>query len=343
MNFVTDSDPFAVTPYYYVPDSAIHGSSIASIIRTNGFRGLNKEGIHQYLEKKPDGILTCINSINKLPPNHQLRLESDKLTVHRKPDEQSCTSTLPSLLTQALQTTTTKYSRCALALSGGLDSALVLGLLRESSIPNIEVYTLATGMTDYCELELTKRTAAYYGVKLNIVWATGNDFVEALPDAIRSSETPLFNLHPVSKLLLARRMAADGIDCIITGDAADQVFSGVDAKNYLPIVGAIVKNEGLAYASPFFEPKIVHYGKTQIDENKSALRNICHSLVPEFVQVQKKKSRYAPSLDINRYWDSTCINWISKDISMPIDISSYAKKSLWITLGILINSMRGNH
>ncbi|TRY28299.1 hypothetical protein FOI67_17475, partial [Geobacillus sp. LEMMJ02] len=59
---------------------------------------------------------------------------------------------------------------------------------------------------------------------VKIVRVNEADFVAALPRTTHAVEEPMFNLHPVAKLLLAEAMAADGVEVAITGDGADQVL-----------------------------------------------------------------------------------------------------------------------
>jgi len=339
MKLLAESDSFAVTPYYYLPGSDIHGDTISSVIESAAFGKLDSVGVSQYLNKAPDGTRTCFQGISKLPPNQRLLLVNGELTTEKLPPIRLPSHNLRNLLVQALIEATAGYSRYGLALSGGLDSALVLSLLREAGVENIEVYTLATGMQGYCELEISKQTAKYFGVKLNIIHATDKDFINALPEVITSIETPIYNLHPVSKLLLARAMKADGIDCIITGDAADQAFSGSPAANYLPLVGAIMRDQEIGYVSPFFDKYVVAYGESVSDENKTTLRKLSSSLVPTFLQSQEKQPRFAPDFNISRYWNPQNINLISDHLNMTPDIQTEASRTLWTTLGMLSQNL----
>ncbi|MES2824105.1 MAG: asparagine synthase-related protein [Pseudomonadota bacterium] len=339
MQLIARGDPFSVFPYYYISGSVGHGSTISSIVTAHGCEQLDALGIKQYLNKNPDDIRTCFQEIKKLPPNCDLLLENGELTLRSQEPIISDNDNLFALLVQALRRDTAKYSRCALALSGGIDSAMILALIKEAAINNVEIYTLATGIQEYCELEVTKRTARYYGVKLNVVQASQADFVNALPDAISSCETPLYNLHPVSKLLLARAMKNNGVDCIITGDAADQAFSGSVANNYLPIVGSIMRGEGMGFASPFFDKQVVAFGLSVMDSDKSALRKLGLSLLPEFLQHQKKQPRLAPAMNVNNYWNQKCIDQIAKQLNLQPDLHNDALKMLWTTLGMLVHTI----
>ena len=82
-------------------------------------------------------------------------------------------------------------------------------------------YVVVTDMPDYCERDAALELAAQMQANVKIVRANEADFVAALPRTTHAVEEPMFNLHPVAKLLLAEAMAADGVEVAITGDGAD--------------------------------------------------------------------------------------------------------------------------
>ncbi len=142
----------------------------------------------------------------------------------------------------ALDSVVGRGQRVALALSGGLDSALLLALLATSfrgSMP--AVYVLAPrlpGGADYDESAAAVGLARSLELKATVIEAAEQDFLLGLPACAALAETPLYNAHPVAKHLLFEQLAADEIDVVITGDGADQVFAGAPSEIYLPIVGA---------------------------------------------------------------------------------------------------------
>ncbi|RCU52928.1 asparagine synthetase B family protein [Corallincola holothuriorum] len=334
MSVIYEGDPFAVFPYYYRVGSQAHGTTIAALCRDSSELKLDRQGVLQYLHRDPDGIRTCIEQVHKLTPGYRLVLDNGHLVCQPNP---VLASPLPlfDTLASALEQIVRRYSRCGLALSGGFDSALILALLQHIGADNVEVYTLASALPGYCELEITQRTAQHFGVPLRVVEADAEQFVAALPETIAATETPIYNLHPVSKLLLSQAMNADGIDCLITGDAADQVFSGVPSANYLPLVGAIVRSQQLPYHSPFFAPEVVAAGQRVADSNKTALRQLGQNLLPDWLCNQVKQPRLAPDFCLDRYWDGAAVDRLAKSLAIQPDLSSLANRTLWITLTLL--------
>ena len=131
------------------------------------------------------------------------------------------------------------------------------------------------------------------------------------------------------------------VNCMITGDGADQVFSGVSSANYLPLVGAIMRDQEMGYVSPFFDQQVVSYGEKVSDANKSQLRTLGVSLLPEFLHHQKKQPRLAPAFNLEHYWRKNAINWVSEHLNIRPNLQTDASKTLWTTLGMLVEHVFG--
>jgi asparagine synthase (glutamine-hydrolysing) len=340
MNLIASTDAYAVFPYYYAQKGCHHGRTIAEVLRGIGDYSLDSIGIRGYLDKAPDTSRTCFLEVRKLPPHHALLESTSGLRMKNRAIGESRSTDLFELLRSAISEQVPRHKKCALALSGGLDSAIVLAFTKNVLNLDIPVFTVATDMQDYCELEATRRTARHFGVDLTVLHATEADFINMLPDVIGSAEVPLYNLHPVSKMILCRRLREEGFDCVLTGDAADQAFAGASAGNYLPIVGAIIRHEKMGYFSPFFDEHVVAYGQSVTDSNKTALRELAKTLVPDFLLNQTKTPRLAPVMDISHYWDAKCIEWICETTNLECKVDDADQRTLWTTLGLLVGGLR---
>jgi asparagine synthase (glutamine-hydrolysing) len=131
------------------------------------------------------------------------------------------------------------------------------------------------------------------GVEVVVVEATDDDFISALPDALAAIEVPLYNLHPVARLLLARRVAADGHAALVTGDGADQRCAGTDGHDYLPIVAALTRTAGLSWVCPYLHPSLTELDTTTVE--KPALRALLARDLGD-VAAAPKRPRLAPHI-----------------------------------------------
>jgi asparagine synthase (glutamine-hydrolysing) len=172
--------------------------------------------------------------------------------------------TLRETLLQALPATE------AVAVSGGLDSWVLVRLLQEMGRP-ARGYTLATGIAGYCELERTQALAERFAVPLTVFRAP--DLEGALGRFLRVTRTPIYNLHPVSKLLLAEGLREAGVAEVMGGDAADQVFRGETNCDLLPLTQACFAYAGVRLHLPFQSVRV-----ETPDPNKRALRELAAEL-----------------------------------------------------------------
>ncbi len=226
--------------------------------------------------------------------------------------------------------------RVALALSGGVDSAVLAALLGARAT----VYTLESNLSGYCEAEEAQAVADHLGIALRRVRVDAEAFVGSLPDVIRGCEAPLYNLHPVSRHLLARAVRADGFDVLITGDGADEVFGGTTGGDYLPIVGALTRAVGLAAWAPFLDPAVA--ATVERDPGKRALRELAVEIgVPAEVAFRAKRPRFAPALDLGRYWDAVRIAELGRMLGRTPTRATDRACVGWTTLGLFAQDYPG--
>jgi len=150
--------------------------------------------------------------------------------------------TLRDTLAQALPITE------AVAVSGGLDSWVLVRLRQLQGRP-VRGYTIATGIPGYCELERTQAMAQQFRVPLTVFHRP--DLEGALPRFLAVTRTPIYNLHPVSKLLLAEALRDEGVAEVMGGDAADQIFRGEANCDLLPLTQACFAYAGVRLHLPF--------------------------------------------------------------------------------------------
>lgn len=185
----------------------------------------------------------------------------------------------------------------AVALSGGLDSAILLALVRELD-PSVTPLVLAPRIAAYSELAAALATARALGSTARVLDVTAEELVAATPGAIAAFEAPLYNLHPVSKWLLATRARDAGFTAVISGDGADQVFTRDVSADYLPLTSAAFETAGVALFTPFLDDEVIAtILREPPDPEKRVLRELGATLaVPAPLVLDRKVSRLAPPL-----------------------------------------------
>lgn len=141
----------------------------------------------------------------------------------------------------------------AVALSGGIDSWVLALLLRKLGYA-VRGVSLASGVAGYCEWDRVAALADMFEVPVEPIAA--EPFEAALPRFLAVTATPIYNLHPVSKLLLAEGAARLGYSRLVGGDGADQVFRCERECDLLPLTQACFHHAGVALVAPFLAPEV---------------------------------------------------------------------------------------
>lgn len=337
------TDRLGLHTCYYRIDGTGTGTSIRGLLESapESDTRLDKEGVREHLTRRVSGQRTCFRAVRPIPAGCELTDgRRVRCSAHLSANGCSAEVALEFAVGRILDDPRPK----ALALSGGLDSALILALLHQAGGTKIPVYTLASAMPGYCEIQWTRETAQAMGVRdLRVVNATEHDFVTALPATIAAAEVPLYNLHPVSKLLLARAAKEDGIEMIITGDGADQVFGTTDGRDYLPIVGALFRAANVDLTTPFADEQVIAAAENAgRDRKKSVLREIARTRVPHTILNRPKRATFAPAMEMSQYARPERTARIADELGMhaPIHATDW-DRTLWATLGLLVQLMRG--
>jgi len=326
-------DPFGFTRLFYDPARGASASTIAQLAGPGAAPDI--PAIKGFLTGERLVGRTVLREVLAVPPGYALLRTSSGLVLRAPPPAATERADLPALLRASLQGALDSGKRVALALSGGLDSALLLALLHELGARQVPAYILATGMPGYCERAAALEMADRLQARVRIVHAGAAEFCAALPDAVRHVEEPMFNLHPVAKLLLARAMAADGIELAISGDGADQVLRRDRSANYLPLCKALFDAASVRLWAPFLDDAVVsHLTGIPPDPDKHCLRNLGATLcLPERLVRGPKRSRLAPAMDLDAMVAPASLQTLASTLGLPAPaLRDDTERVLWATL-----------
>ncbi len=337
MSVLARHHPLGIHPHYYAQDSVAHNPSARALLRDMKTRAWDVEGVRAYLKCCPDGWRTCFSQVRLVPAGHELH-EQDGVCVLR-PDEtltERPGCSLEAAMKHAMNDVCCDSRRMAVALSGGLDSALVVAMLRAMGREDVPIFTLASHLNGYCELKKTREAARALGVTdLSVIETNAEEIIAAFPAAILAAECPLFNLHPVSRWILATKLRREGYEVLITGDGADQVFSCSDPRNYLPIIGALTREAGLVLRSPFLNEVVIGAAPSPTPD-KSALRVLAADFLPSMTAQGAKLPTYAPPLNVSDHWRADAIHDLASRIDSEAPKPGAEPESvLWTSLGVL--------
>lgn len=111
-------------------------------------------------------------------------------------------------------------------LSGGLDSAAILGLMTRTTSAPINAYTISFRDKNYDEAALAREMAEFAGVHHSVVSISENDLAQNFADALWHCEAPMINGNGIAKFLLSRHVRNCGQKVVLTGEGADEVLAG---------------------------------------------------------------------------------------------------------------------
>jgi hypothetical protein len=322
-------DPFGLTRLFYTTGRA--GTTVRQLLGSD--RSLDPVAIGAHLAGGVERARTCFAAVRAVPPGHELVLGAVR-SWELRAEAGDLGAALRAAIARIVDTAPRPF---AVALSGGLDSAIVLALVRELH-PSVTPLVLAPTIPDYTEVETAVETARVAGTAAAVIEVTGEEFICAVPAAISAFEAPIYNLHPVSKWLLADHARAAGFASVISGDGADQVFTRDVSGDYLPLASAAFAAAGVGLFTPFLDHDvIVRVLAMPPDAEKRALREFGRTLpIPLPLVRDRKVSRLAPpmSLGIPAAKLRDLATLVRRDLPASPDVR-------WETLALLIDSFGG--
>ena len=111
-------------------------------------------------------------------------------------------------------------NRITVALSGGVDSTLVLALLRKA-LPEIKIDAISVKFIDSVdETDIASSISRKFNADHHII--TINNFLEELPKAISIIKMPFWDTHWYHLVKIARQFSKS----LISGDGGDELFGG---------------------------------------------------------------------------------------------------------------------
>jgi asparagine synthetase B (glutamine-hydrolysing) len=282
------------------PGSGAHARDLRTLLlRVPSLRwsGLDSRGVDAAwgLVDAPDR--TCLRGVRAVPPGMALVTRAEGVAV-APASVPPCDAPLDAVLIDAASRALGSARRPVVALGGGIDGPLAVLAARRAGVVVAEALHLAIPGSSYDESAEARAAAEALGLALHEIAVTTHDLARELPRAVGLAETPLYNLHPVSRVILARVAAARGHDVLVTGDGADQASRGAtEAADYVPIVAAITRRSGMGLASPFLDDAVVALLARSPDPGKKALRELAVAWgLPRALAERGKVPAFAPAL-----------------------------------------------
>lgn len=118
-----------------------------------------------------------------------------------------------------------KYTKPAILLSGGMDSAVVASYLR----PGAVAYTFSSKETNVFDADIVraKKYCETLQLEHRLVDISFDDYKRLTPELMKRKGAPIHSIEPqIYKAALQAKQ--EGADVLLIGDAADYIFGGMD-------------------------------------------------------------------------------------------------------------------
>lgn len=147
--------------------------------------------------------------------------------------------TLETLLKNNIKNSLSKVKKITMALSGGVDSMVILSLLKETLQENTITAVTVTFSQSEDESKSAKNISEYFGIDHKIIHV--ENFLRELPLAISILKKPFYD--SMNWFYLVKNTSAYS-DAIVSGDGGDEIFGGYTFR-YSKFLELIDSNSGI--------------------------------------------------------------------------------------------------
>ncbi|MEQ8284615.1 asparagine synthase (glutamine-hydrolyzing) [Thalassospira sp.] len=151
----------------------------------------------------------------------------DTLNPSEQLDEETVLAQCEEAISQSIKDHMQSDVGYALQLSGGVDSSLVLAMTSKYADQPLDSYAVSINDDRYDEGKWRDMVTLQYPVRHKNISLSGEDFAEALPDAVKYMDGPVPHFGCVMLKLLCKELARKH-KVVLTGEGADEFFGGYD-------------------------------------------------------------------------------------------------------------------
>jgi asparagine synthase (glutamine-hydrolysing) len=250
-------DHLGVKPLYYHDDGKdlVFGSEIKALLLAGIPREVDTTALHEYLSfRYVPGPRTMFRNIIKLLPGHSmtydLKTRSKKMRQFWKlslnPDSQakpegSYVQELLAQLRKSVQMQLMSDVPLGVFLSGGIDSASMVGLMHEQGVEDIKTFSIGfDNYTDKAEEMKNARLVSDYFSTDHHEFIVGPEAMDNLPAVVWHLDEPVGVDTSVPTFLLSK-FTKPHVTVTLSGEGGDEAFGGYVQYNTLNIGEKLLK------------------------------------------------------------------------------------------------------
>ena len=232
-------DPLGMKPLYWTEsaDGVRFASELKALLTLlPSTPDLNPLAIRQYIEAQhPLYHNTPFAGIKRVLAGEALMIRDGRMKEqwrHWRVEQVEAIgeSDLVSALDDLMETVFTQHQRSdvpiGLFLSGGVDSTILLGLMRRYGMQDIHTFSLGfpnSSVGD--ELDLATRLATHFGTHHRVITPGADDMLSRLPQVVWAADDLMRDPASLPTLLLAEE-ASHSMKVVFSGEGGDESFAG---------------------------------------------------------------------------------------------------------------------
>jgi len=233
-------DRLGKKPLFYFHDERgfAFGSEPKAILQAPGVPAeVDPVALHHYLTfGYVPSPFSAFRGMQKLPPAHYLTVRDGRLEVRRywslrygpkhTADEGALAEELLHLLEESVRLRMISDVPLGALLSGGIDSSLIVALMRRQTSGPVRTFSIGFDQPDYDELAFARQVAERFETEHHEL-VVKPDAAAILPSLVWHYNEPYADSSALPSFLLCA-MARRSVTVALAGDGGDELFAGYD-------------------------------------------------------------------------------------------------------------------
>ena len=249
-------DAFGIKPLYVMRagHEALFASEVGAILPLLPYAAIRPSAIHQFLAVgRPLDSGWFVNGITTMRPGSSLRLaggdcqdEAPLWTPERLLDGRNRTSPSPAVLRSAIGSAVERallsHYPVGVAVSGGLDSSIVCAEIAVRGVEDVTLISIRAegsddGLSDIEYLGLPGESWRKWSLVERLIGP--HDYFDAARRAVAVMGTPTRMSSSALYVALADAAADNGVQTLLVGEGADELFCGYDSHRAFHAGGSL--------------------------------------------------------------------------------------------------------
>lgn len=190
-------------------------------------------------------------------------------------------------------------------LSGGIDSSLIVALMKKYSNEKINTFTIGFEEKLFNESTYAKKIASYLNTYHSEFYVKPKDMLDVIPELSHIYDEPFSDVSQIPTVILSR-LAKKKVTVALTGDGGDEIFGGYNRYKMGRFIFKNIMNSRLPFSDMLncmieFCPKVTHKMFEKILK------------IPEFGLKLEKISKLMYSKDLTDFYENSISQFSNND------------------------------